>query len=220
VSIRGAGQRERGFHGLPVEAAGFGVVMRGAGWQIAHCYGKPLEQPFSQRPRLSVERLQVESPFRHGFNRLADPLPHPHRGCVTIPLDIPDDSSPGMGGNGMDKGDFRSSPCNGNLGEDSPFFRPPAAAVTTHAAAKAEASADFGGCAPTAKRDHGSPPYRLSLRWVFETCEPCKVGGAVQRVWFCWATRLNTPILQKLLRPDKHFLLASGSGFALVVGCG
>lgn len=25
------------------------------------------------------------------------------------------------------------------------------------------------------------------------------MGGAVQRVWFCWAARLNTPILEKLL---------------------
>jgi hypothetical protein len=36
-------------------------------------------------------------------------LPHPHWGCVTIPVDIPNCSSLGMGGNGMDKGDFRSS---------------------------------------------------------------------------------------------------------------
>jgi len=47
-----------------------GVVVRGAGWQAAHCYGKPLEQPFSQRPHLRVQREPVESPFRHGFNRL------------------------------------------------------------------------------------------------------------------------------------------------------
>jgi hypothetical protein len=53
---------------MAVEAAGFGVVVRGAGWQIAHCYGKPLEQPFSQRPHLSVERQPVENPFRDGFN--------------------------------------------------------------------------------------------------------------------------------------------------------
>jgi len=26
---------------MPVEAAGLGVVMLGAGWQIAYCYGKP-----------------------------------------------------------------------------------------------------------------------------------------------------------------------------------
>src|SRR5260370_33983363 len=33
---------ERDFQRMPVEAAGLGVVMLGAGWQIAHCYGKPL----------------------------------------------------------------------------------------------------------------------------------------------------------------------------------
>src|SRR5215471_18481124 len=36
-------------------------------------------------------------------------LPHPHWGCVTIPVDIPNCSSLGMGGNGMDKGEFGSS---------------------------------------------------------------------------------------------------------------
>jgi len=40
---------------LPVESAGLGVVVRGAGWQIAHCYGKPFEQPLSQRPHLHVQ---------------------------------------------------------------------------------------------------------------------------------------------------------------------
>jgi hypothetical protein len=120
------------------------VVVRGAGWQVAHCYGKPLEQPFSQRPHLSVERQPVESPFRHGFNRLHDPLPHPHWGCVTIPVDIPNDSSPGMGGNGMDKGDFRSSPAPEISAKIHRFSFPPAAAVTTHAAAEAEASASLG----------------------------------------------------------------------------
>jgi len=30
------------------------VVVRGAGWQVAHCYGKPFEQPFSQRSHLQV----------------------------------------------------------------------------------------------------------------------------------------------------------------------
>jgi hypothetical protein len=102
--------------------------MRGAGWQIALCYGKPLEQPFSQRPHLPVQREPVGSPFRHGFNRLHDPLPHPHRGCVTIPLDIPDDSSPGIGGNGMDKGDFRSSPAPEISAKIHRFSFPPAAA--------------------------------------------------------------------------------------------
>ena len=86
--------------------------------------------------------------------------------------------------------------------------------------AQAEASAGLGAARLPRKETKVAPIQTVFLTWVFETCEPCKVGGAVQRVWFCWATRLNTPILEKLLRPDKHFLLASGSGFALVVGCG
>jgi hypothetical protein len=47
---------ERDFERMPIESAGLGVVVRGAGWQIAHCYGKPLEQPFSQPPHLHVQR--------------------------------------------------------------------------------------------------------------------------------------------------------------------
>jgi hypothetical protein len=35
------------------KAAGRGSA--GAGSQIAHCYGKPFEQPISQRPHLGVE---------------------------------------------------------------------------------------------------------------------------------------------------------------------
>src|SRR5437879_743383 len=45
---------ERNLDRMPVESAGLGVVVRGAGWQIAHCYGKPFEQPFSQRPHPQV----------------------------------------------------------------------------------------------------------------------------------------------------------------------
>src|SRR5436853_429242 len=59
---------ERDFERMPVESAGLGVVVRGAGWQIAHCYGKPFEQPFSQRPHLHVERQPVENLFRHGLD--------------------------------------------------------------------------------------------------------------------------------------------------------
>src|SRR5881227_2762339 len=59
---------ERDFERMPVESAGLGVVVRGAGWQIAHCYGKPLEQPFSQRPHLHVERQPVQNSVGHGFN--------------------------------------------------------------------------------------------------------------------------------------------------------
>ncbi len=47
---------ERDLHRMPVEPVGLGVVVRGAGWQIAHCYGKPFEQPFSQRPHPHVQR--------------------------------------------------------------------------------------------------------------------------------------------------------------------
>src|SRR5437879_5897091 len=50
---------ERDFEGMPVESPGLGVVVRGAGWQIAHGYGKPFEQPLSQRPHLSVQREPV-----------------------------------------------------------------------------------------------------------------------------------------------------------------
>src|SRR3989454_9853127 len=46
---------ERYFERMPVQSAGLGVVVRGAGWQIAHCYGKPFEQPLSQRPHLHVQ---------------------------------------------------------------------------------------------------------------------------------------------------------------------
>src|SRR6266566_695251 len=59
---------ERDFERMPVESAGLGVVVRGAGWQIAHGYGKPFEQPLSQRPHPGVERQPVENPFRDGFN--------------------------------------------------------------------------------------------------------------------------------------------------------
>src|SRR5207237_7584399 len=50
---------ERDFERMPVQSAGLGVVVRGAGWQIAHCYGKPFEQPFSQRPHLQIGRAHV-----------------------------------------------------------------------------------------------------------------------------------------------------------------
>src|SRR5882762_3225278 len=59
---------KRDFERVPIESAGLGVMVRGAGWQIAHCYGKPLEQPFSQRPHLHVEREPVKNSFGHGFN--------------------------------------------------------------------------------------------------------------------------------------------------------
>jgi len=54
---------ERHLYGMAVEAAGLGVVVRGAGWQVAHCYGKPFEQPFSQRraPAASTESAPLPS---------------------------------------------------------------------------------------------------------------------------------------------------------------
>src|SRR5438105_10409865 len=54
---------ERHFQRMPVETAGLGVVVRGAGWQVAYCYGKPFKQPLSQRPHLGVEREPVQNPF-------------------------------------------------------------------------------------------------------------------------------------------------------------
>src|SRR5260370_3606947 len=58
---------ERDFERVPIESAGLGVVVRGAGWQIAHCYGKPFEQPFSQRPPLPVDPPPLQNSFRHRF---------------------------------------------------------------------------------------------------------------------------------------------------------
>jgi hypothetical protein len=49
------------FERMPIQAAGLGVVVRGAGWQVTYCYGKPLKQPFSQRPHLQVQREPVQS---------------------------------------------------------------------------------------------------------------------------------------------------------------
>ena len=51
---------ERHFERMPVEAAGLGVVVRSAGWQVAYCYGKPFKQPLSQNPH--VKRQPVENP--------------------------------------------------------------------------------------------------------------------------------------------------------------
>src|SRR6266567_4320240 len=59
---------ERDFERMPIESAGLGVMVRGAGWQIAHCYSKPFEQPLSQRPHLHVERQPVQNSFGHCFN--------------------------------------------------------------------------------------------------------------------------------------------------------
>src|SRR5215469_13172396 len=67
---------ERDLYGMAVVATGLGVVVLGAGWQVAHCYGKPLEEPFSPRPRLQVQREPVQSPFlcRHRLQHCHDAL--------------------------------------------------------------------------------------------------------------------------------------------------
>src|SRR5438105_1510432 len=57
---------ERDLDRMPVEPAGLGMVVRGAGWQVPHCYGKPFEQPFSQRPHPEVQREPVQNAFLYG----------------------------------------------------------------------------------------------------------------------------------------------------------
>src|SRR5947207_774591 len=52
-----------------------------------------------------------------------------------VPLPVPIYPSLGTGGNGMDKGDFRSSPAPGISAKIHRFSCSPAAAVTTYAAA-------------------------------------------------------------------------------------
>src|SRR5215510_1689327 len=54
---------------MTVETTELGMVMVGAGWQVAHCFGKPVEQPLSQRSHLHVKRQPVENPFLDVFNR-------------------------------------------------------------------------------------------------------------------------------------------------------
>jgi hypothetical protein len=104
-----------------------------------------------------------------------------------------------------------------NLGEVSPFFLF-ACGCGNHPRCTRGGSLGWPWrCAPTAKRDHGSPCTDCFLRWVFETCEPCKVGDAVQRAWFCWATRLNTPILEKLLVPAS---VSCRRPAQKLIGCG
>src|SRR5207248_877078 len=98
TSQRGESLRslERDFERMPVEAVALGAMVRGAGWQVADCYGKPFEQPFRQRSHLGVERQPVESPFRDGFDGLHHHLTRPHQGRVTRPrsrphLTVPED---------------------------------------------------------------------------------------------------------------------------------
>src|SRR5579884_834446 len=110
---------ERYLDGMPVEPAGLGVMMRGAGWQIAHGYGKPLEQPFSQRPRPQVCREPVENLFLDCAR-----LQHCHDALIvggsptlkTHPQEPP--SRVGRKPNGK-RGSSQRPPAV-NLGEDSP----------------------------------------------------------------------------------------------------
>jgi hypothetical protein len=53
------------------------------------------------------------------------------------------------------------------------FSVPPAAAVTAHAAAEAEASAGLGAARLPRKETKVAPIQTFFLTWVFETCEPC-----------------------------------------------
>jgi hypothetical protein len=85
---------------MPVEPAGLGVVMSGAGWQIAHCYGKPLEQPFSQRPHPQVRRQPVQDAFLWG-------------GSSATPKTYPRKLPSGVGGKRNGKGSLIATPSRG-----------------------------------------------------------------------------------------------------------
>src|SRR5579883_2589667 len=60
---------ESHLHRMPVQASGLGVVVVGAGWQVAYHVGEPSEQPLSQRPHLRVTRQQIEYPVFRIFQR-------------------------------------------------------------------------------------------------------------------------------------------------------
>src|SRR5207302_9960840 len=90
----------------------------------------------------------------------------PIRDGLPVPLPVPIYPSLGTGGNGMDKGDFRSSPAPGISAKIRRFSCSPAAAVTTYAAAGissagASAPAGFGGCAAMIALRAGTPPLLL-----------------------------------------------------------
>src|SRR5581483_2763349 len=53
----------RHFEGMTVQATWLGVVVPGAGWQVAYRVDKPVEQPLSQRPDLHVKRQPVQDFF-------------------------------------------------------------------------------------------------------------------------------------------------------------
>src|SRR6266566_1341772 len=109
---------ERHFQRMPVEATELGVVMRGAGWQVAHCYGKPLEQPLSQRSHLHVQREPVQNAFLYGVR-----LQHCHDalsgGGLGTPKSYPRELPPGVAGKWNGKGSRVATPFGG---ESSPRF--------------------------------------------------------------------------------------------------
>lgn len=125
------------------------------------------------RPVRPSSRLgSLRSHRSHGPYRLA----HPHWGCVTIPVDIPDDSSLGMGGNGMDKGDFGSG-----LGSEM-FMKIHRFSLSP--AVESPKQVVFGG---------GFSKLVSLAKWVGQS------RGAVE------STHLNAPILEKLLVPANIF---------------
>src|SRR5690242_9240447 len=54
---------------MPVQTTEFRMVVVGAGWQVAHRFGKPAEQSLSLRSHLHVKRQPVENTFRDVFDR-------------------------------------------------------------------------------------------------------------------------------------------------------
>src|SRR6266566_9304773 len=109
---------ERDFERMPIQAAGLGVMVRGAGWQVAHCYGKPLEQPLSQRSHLHVQREPVQNAFLYGVR-----LQHCHDalsgGGLGTPKSYPRELPPGVAGKWNGKGGRVATPFGG---ESSPRF--------------------------------------------------------------------------------------------------
>src|SRR5215471_14370353 len=146
---------------MPVESARLGVVVRGAGWQIAHCYGKPLEQPLSQRPHHQVQRQPVQNLFlyRHRLQHCHDALFVGGSPTLkTHPQEPPSRVGRKLNGKGV------VSPRHPGAESLTRFGAvQPATAVTTYAAAGtsaagAEAPAGSGGCAAMTARKAGTPP--------------------------------------------------------------
>ena len=80
------------------------MVVALAGWQIAHGFGEPVEQPLSQRPHLEIRREPVEDPFRECFQREQTCYSLPNGDGSFVPIDLPDDPSLRRRGTGMVKG--------------------------------------------------------------------------------------------------------------------